>query len=446
MNAYEREAGHRHPQVKMKAHVASYADHSLPSSGSRILVVTQYFWPESFRINDVALGLAARGHKITVLTGQPNYPAGKYFPGYGGFRHARENFQGIDIIRVPLIRRGDGGGLRLALNYLSFAVSASILGILRCKGSFDLILVYEPSPVTVGIPALILKKIKNTPIFFWVQDLWPESLSATGSIRSPFLLSLVGSLVRYIYFGCDRILVQSRAFFDLVERLGVPRQRIAYFPNSAEPVYRPITIEPGARELSQLPKGFRVMFAGNIGAAQDFETILAASEKLTGYPDIHWVILGDGRMAPWVAEQVRQRGLSSNVHLLGHHPVEAMPRYFALADAMLVTLRRDPIFSLTIPAKVQSYLACAKPIVAGLDGEGARVVTESGAGFAVPAEDPAALAEAVLQAYLLSSEERAEMGRRGRAYFACHFEREMLLDRLEAWMNDQAMGGKLCES
>jgi glycosyltransferase involved in cell wall biosynthesis len=151
-------------------------------------------------------------------------------------------------------------------------------------------------------------------------------------------------------------------------------------------------------------------------------------------------------MAQWVAEQVKLRGLSDRVRLLGQHPVEAMPRYFALADTMLVTLKRDPIFSLTIPAKVQSYLACAKPIIAGLDGEGARVIEESGAGFAVRAEDPDALADAVLRMFRLSQDERAEMGRRGHAYFASHFEREMLMDRLEAWMNDLTTGGTLCES
>lgn len=412
----------------------------------RILIVTQYFWPESFRINDLALGLKERGHSVTVLTGQPNYPGGDFFPGYGGFQRSREDFHGVDVIRVPLVRRGRGRGVRLALNYLSFAVSASALGLLRCKGAFDLIFVYEPSPVTVGIPALALKKAKGAPLFFWVQDLWPESLTATGAVRSALILGLVEKLVRFIYAGCDKILVQSKAFFDPITKLGVPEGRIAYFPNSAEFLYQPVSVEDDAPELSRLPQGFRVMFAGNIGAAQDFETILGAAERLATHTDIHWVILGDGRLAPWVAEQVKHRGLSGNVHLLGQHPVDAMPRYFALADTMLVTLKRDPIFSVTIPAKVQSYLACAKPIVAGLDGEGARVIAESGAGFAAPAEDPAALAEAVLRAYRLSREERAEMGRRGRAYFAHHFEREMLLDRLEAWMNDQAMGVKLCES
>jgi glycosyltransferase involved in cell wall biosynthesis len=319
---------------------------------------------------------------------------------------------------------------------LTFALSASILAPFACKDTYDLILVYEPSPMTVGLPALVLKKLKSTPIFFWMQDLWPESLSATGAVNSKIMLKMVEGLVRLICRGCDRILIQSKAFSSPVRRLGVDRERILYYPNSAEELYQPMKLDPDAPERSEMPAGFRIMFAGNIGAAQDFKTILAAVERLKEYPDIHWVIIGDGRMRPWVEDQVRKRGLIGNVHLLGRHPVEAMPRYFSLADALLVTLRKEPIFELTIPSKVQSYLACAKPVIAALDGEGARVIREAGAGIACPAENPAALAKAVLALYSMSETEREAMGLSGRDYFEAHFERTMLLDRLEKWMKE----------
>ena len=185
-----------------------------------------------------------------------------------------------------------------------------------------------------------------------------------------------------------------------------------------------------------MPNGFRVMFAGNIGAAQDFATILAAAEQLRTHQDIHWVVLGDGRMAAWVAEQVEQRGLRDCVHLLGKYPVARMPGFFAVADAMLVTLKRDPIFALTIPSKVQSYLACGRPIIAGLDGEGARVIEEAGAGIAVPAESPAALATAVLEMYKMPRAQREAIGHRGREYFLRNFERNMLLQRLDREMKE----------
>jgi glycosyltransferase involved in cell wall biosynthesis len=402
----------------------------------KVLIVTQYFWPEDFRINDLALGLKRRGWDVTVLTGKPNYPRGDFLDGYGFLKGNRDSYDGIPVIRVPLIRRGGGGALRLAANYLSFALLASILGPLRCRGQFDVIFVYEPSPVTVGIPAIVLKKLRGTPIFFWVQDLWPESLQATGMVRSRFVLRLVEKLVRYIYRRCDRLLVQSRTFADPVERLGANPERVVYFPNSAEELYQPILLPENAPERGMLPAGFRVMFAGNIGASQDFETILGAAQRLKTYKDIHWVVLGDGRRAGWVAQEVRRRGLGDNVHLLGKHPVASMPRFFALADAMLVTLKRDPIFALTIPSKVQSYLACGRPIVAALDGEGARIIEEAGAGTAAPAEDSAALAEAVLNMYRMSPDRRAAMGASGRSYFLANFERNLLLDRLDRQMKE----------
>lgn len=402
----------------------------------KILIVTQYFWPESFRINDLAVGLNEKGHQVTVLTGIPNYPDGHFFQGYGFFKNVRQDYHGVKVMRSPLVPRGKGGGFRLALNYFSFAFFASILTPFFCRRKFDLIFVYEPSPITVGLPALVLKKLKSAPIMFWMQDLWPESLSATGAVRSEKILKMVDMLVRFIYRGCDLILVQSRAFIEPIKRQGGDPDRTLYFPNSAEEIYQPIMLEKDAPERAVMPEGFCVTFAGNIGAAQDFGTILNAAELLKDHTEINWVIIGDGRMLPWVKSQVIKRNLMQTVHLLGRHPVEAMPRYFSLADALLVTLRKEPIFELTIPSKIQSYLACAKPIIAALDGEGARIIKEADAGLTCPAENPEALAKAVLTLYNMPQSERQVMGTRGRTYFNSHFEHKMLLDRLEIWMEE----------
>jgi glycosyltransferase involved in cell wall biosynthesis len=338
------------------------------------------------------------------------------------------------VVRVPLLPRGRGNGLRLALNYLTFALAATILAPLRCREAYDCILVYEPSPVTVCIPAVAMRALKHAPLLFWIQDLWPESLSATGAVKSPWILRLVEKLVRYLYRRSDRILIQSRAFAAPITAMGADAARIRYFPNSAESLYKPHAVK--AQSGSNLPVGFRVMFAGNIGAAQNFETILAAAELLKAETAIQWLVLGDGRLREWVTREIDKRGMQTTFHLLGRHPTEAMPGFFAQADAMLVTLRKEPIFALTLPAKVQSYLACAKPIIAALDGEGARVVADAGAGIAVPAEDPVALANAVRALAQLSVDERQAMGARGRIYFEQHFEREMLLSRLEGWMQE----------
>ncbi len=400
----------------------------------KILIVTQYFWPENFRITDLAAGLVDRRHDVDVLTGMPNYPGGRLFDGYGVFRPAYESHGGTRIFRIPLVPRRKGRSLDLVMNYLSFAISGMVLGPLRCREKYDCILVYEPSPITVGLPAIVLRSIKGAPLLFWVQDLWPESLSATGAVTSPGILKKVKTLVRFIYAHCDRILVQSEAFKAPIMELGVNAKRLDYFPNSAEALYQPVTLGKNGAERKQMPPGFRVMFAGNIGAAQDFATILDAAERLKKYPDIHFVILGSGRQQAWVKAQIATRGLAKTFHLLGRYPVEAMPRFFSLADAMLVALKKDSIFERTIPAKVQSYMACARPILAALDGEGARVVIESGAGIACGAQNPGALADAVLELYNLPDNRREELGAKGLRYFKMNFERRVLLGRLERMM------------
>lgn len=408
-------------------------------------MVTQYFWPESFRINDLCIQLERKGHAITVLTGQPNYPSGRFYPGHGALGPVHQCHEGIDIARVPVIPRGRGGAIRLVFNYASFAVAALTLGPWLCRKDIDLILVFEPSPITVALPALLMRKLRRVPLFMWVQDLWPESLSATGSVTSPWVLRQVERLVAFIYRRCDRVLVQSQAFAPSVARLGGRPNSIEYFPNTAEDFYHPIEVQSDAIENAEMPKGFRVVFAGNLGAAQDLGVLVDAAEHLQSYSDVQWIVFGDGRRRQWLSEQISKRGLTHCVHLLGTKPPGAMPRYFALADVLLVTLKREPIFSLTIPSKLQSYLACGKPVVAALEGEGARLIRDSCAGVAVNPEDSRALADAVLRIRALGPGERSRMGRMGRSYFERHFDRDMLVCKLEDWMR-QSVEERRCAS
>jgi len=400
-----------------------------------VLIVTQYFWPEDFRINDLALGLQERGHIVEVLTGLPNYPSGSFFPNYGWCGPYRDDFHGIPVWRSPLIPRGNASGWRLALNYLSFALLACLRGFLTCHRSFDVILVFEVSPVTVGIPARAMKALTGAKLFFWVLDLWPESLAATGAVHSKWILNWAGRLTRWIYRRCDRILVSSQAFRKSIASYGAEDNRIRYFPNSAEVLYRPVSLPADTPEHVLIPPGFRVMFAGNIGKSQDFETILAAAELTRAQSNIQWVILGDGRNRSWVEAEILRRHLA-NVHLLGRFPKERMPAFFSLADVMLVSLKRDPVFSLTIPAKIQAYLACGKAIIASLDGEGARIIEQAHAGVTVPAESPIALANAVLCLSKLGPEPLQTMGCNARKYYEAHFSRAHLLDEFEGWLRE----------
>lgn len=400
-----------------------------------VLVVTQYFWPENFRINDLVIGLIERGHTVTVLTGLPNYPDGKIFNGYGYYKNLSQNYCGATVLRVPILPRGRGTGINLALNYLSFVFSACMIGPLRCRCKYDLVFIYEPSPVTVALPAILIKRLKKIPIMFWVQDLWPESLTAAGAVSSPTVLNIFGKLVKYIYNRCDRILIASRAFSSSIIQYVEDKGQILYFPQYSEDIYQIVKLATDAPLRSKIPEGFIIMFAGNIGTAQDFGTILSAAAQLREYKDIHFVILGDGRMRKFVENEVSRLHLHDNFHMLGRYPLELMPDFFSLADAMLVTLKKKSIFSLTIPAKIQSYLACGRPVIAALDGEGSRVIEEAAAGVTCIAEDPYELAAAILTMRNTPEPLRRKMGENGLAYYQSNFDRTMLLDRLELWMN-----------
>lgn len=396
-----------------------------------ILVVTQYFWPESFQINDVVCELLARGHRVTILTGKPNYPGGRFYDGYSFFGQREETWQGARIIRVPLSPRRSSSRFRLVVNYLSFALFAWLLGPGRLGSTpVDAIFVYAPSPMLVGLPALRIKRRRRVPMLFWLQDLWPDSVELAGDIHSPLILGAIERAIRPIYRGSDRVLIQSQAFRQELERRGVATQKVIYFPQSAGPMFRPLSDEAAAEEGKLMPPGFRVMFAGNIGRAQDFGTILGAAERLREQTDICWIIVGDGRRRAWLENEVSRRGLADRFHLLGRFPEERMPHFFAHADALLVTLGPSRVFALTIPTKVQAYLASGKPIVAGLDGEGARVIEEAQAGFCAPAGDPEALAAQVLKLYRLPQAERIAMGQRARAYSERFFDRNRLVDQL----------------
>ncbi|MBI3790819.1 MAG: glycosyltransferase family 4 protein [Gemmatimonadetes bacterium] len=402
----------------------------------RVLVVTQYFWPETFRVNDIVAALTRRGHEVTVLTGRPNYPDGVILPAFRAAPQSFARFEGADVVRVPLVPRGRNA-LQLLVNYASFVVSGCLLGPWRLRGrAFDAIFIFQASPVTSAIPGLLLSRLRGIPAVMWVLDLWPDTLSALGVVRSPAILALVGRLVGAIYRGCDLVLGQSRAFEENIRWWSGDATRYRYLPGWAEPMFEgDLAAVPIADEVRAFMDGtFNVMFAGNLGESQDFPSVLAAAERLRDRRDIRWLIVGDGRVASWMRDEIARRGLGGCVHLLGRHPIERMPAFFRAADAMLVNLKAEPAFAMTIPGKLQAYLAAGVPILGMLDGEGARVIEQSGAGFVCRAGDAAGLADAVSRMAALPPAERAAMGARGRAFAAAEFDRERLIDRLVAWL------------
>lgn len=400
----------------------------------RLLVISQYFWPESFRVNELVEQLVRRGHEVTVLTGRPNYPDGEVYADYAAAPDRFGRYAGAEVLRVPLRPRGRSR-LRLVWNYWSFVFWGCLLGPWLLRGRrFDAVFCFETSPITSALPAVLLRRLKKAPLALWVLDLWPDTLSAVGVLRSPAGLHLVGRLVAFIYRRCDLILTQSRSFFEPIARWSGAPEKTRYFPQWADGIFDRADEADPAPELAPHAGSFRLMFAGNVGEAQDFPAILAAAALLRNRPDVRWLIVGDGRALPGVRAEIHRLGLGDTVFLLGRHPLECMPAFFAGADAMLVTLKKEPIFAMTVPGKLQSYLAAGKPVIAMLDGEGAYVVRQAGAGLDCPAGDAEGLARCVCEMAGMLPAERAAMGHRGKTYAEKTFNRDVLITQLEDWL------------
>lgn len=398
----------------------------------KILICTNHFYPETFRCNDVAFELANRGYDVTVLTAIPDYPKGEYFDGYGIFRRRRETVNGVKVIRGFIIPRGNGGGIRLLLNYLSFLISSVFISLfLGLFRKYDKVLIHETSPVMIGIPAVILSKIQKVPLFFWVLDLWPESLQAAGGINNPKVLGIFEKLTTWIYKNSDKILISSKGFVESIKEKGDFESRIVYFPNWSD---KALEVN-GNCKIPDLPKGFIVMFAGNIGEAQDFDHIMKAAKYLKDEQQIHFVFVGDGRKRPWVEKYRDDHQLQNTVHWLGRYPVECMPAFFEQADVMLMTLKDVSIFSLTAPAKLQAYMSAGKPILAMMNGEGPRIIKEASCGCSVPASDSRALADTILNLSRKPESELQQLGQNGKSYQQIHFDLDKSINHLVEILN-----------
>jgi glycosyltransferase involved in cell wall biosynthesis len=393
----------------------------------RILVISQYFFPENFRINDLVFSLFKRGHQIEVLTGKPNYPNGDYFSGYSWSGPNKEEIQGIKVYRANLVLRKKAGGVRLFLNYISF-VLFGLLKIFKIKGKFDKIFIYAPSPITVGILGIIAAKKFDCKSYLWVHDLWPESVKVAGGVSNKVILGVVNYMTKNIYKFTNLILVQSPDFKDYIKDQSVSENKIIYYPYYAEDFYKAVEIEEEYKDL--FPSGFNLVFAGNIGVAQSFDTIIHAFELLKN-KNINLVILGGGRDKERVQKIINDKGISNKFYFLGSFPAKEMPNFFACSDALLITLKKADIFSYTIPGKLQSYLACGKPIIGSLDGIGSRIITSSKSGYASEAENGKLLADNILKVYNASKSQKEMFSSNAIKYFKDNYSKDSLLDEIE---------------
>lgn len=399
----------------------------------KILIVTQYYFPESFKSNDLSFELEKRGHDVTVLTGLPNYPEGKMYEGYGIFKNRKQVINGVKIIRALMILRGKGGGIRLFLNYFSFAFFASIkVFFLNLGNKYDAVIVHEPSPITQFYPALLLKKLQNVSIYFWVMDLWPESLEIAGGVKNKFVLNFFKKMAITFYNNSEKILITSKGFKNSILEKGDFKNKLEYFPNWAEDA-----ISNGDKNypLPELPEGFKVMFAGNVGEAQDMEAIMDAALQLKNNSEIKLIIVGDGRKMPFVKDFIEKHNLQKSVITVGRFPVEAMASFFAMASVMLLSLKDDKIFNLTVPAKLQAYMSASKPIVAMINGEGSDIIKEAKCGLSVAAGNSKNLTEIILKMSSFNAADLKQMGDNSRDFFYENYQLSNCIDNLERILN-----------
>ncbi len=399
----------------------------------KLLFISQYFYPESFRGNDIVFDFVSRGHDVTVLTAKPNYPQGKFYKGYTFFNKREEVINGARIIRTPVIPRGNGNGLLLILNYLSFVFFSYFTCVFRMREKYDAIFVQQLSPVTMALPGLWIKKRQKTPLILWVLDLWPESITSTSNMNNRFILNAVHKLVKHIYNRSDLILIGSELFREsIVEKLSSKSKPVSYFPNWAEDLFLNTQPTKGIHPAPKLPAGKKIMFAGNVGEAQDFESILKAAEiTLKEKKDLYWIIVGEGRKLNWLKSEISKRELP-NVITLGRFPIDYMPVLFETADMMLVSLKNSPAFSLTVPAKIQAYMASSKVILGMLNGEGYDLINNSHSGFSVKAGDFGGLARNAIYLANITKVQKKQFEDNSLAFYKNNFEKNKLLTKLES--------------
>jgi glycosyltransferase involved in cell wall biosynthesis len=354
----------------------------------KILIVCQHFWPETFRISDIAEGLVEQGYEVDVLCGIPNYPAGKFFKGYGLLKNRRQVHKGINLIRVPEIPRGNNSNFRIFTNYVSFPFFALFYLPMLARRKYDRILVYSLSPVFMAFPAIVLSKFKKIKLYIYVMDFWPHSLFSIINFQNKFIRSAVTKMSYWHYKQADGLLgvykgIQTR----LVSEVGIDEEKTLYVPQAPEKIYEHDIFD---KKIAKRFEGkFNIVFAGNINPAQCFDIILPAIKKVydDGFRDFNFIVLGEGMSKKWVVEEVHRLGLDDNFVFEGLLPVEEVPKYHTIADVLILALSRSPLFEYATPAKIQSYLAAGRPIVAAMDGEGQRIVNESGSGICVDSGD-----------------------------------------------------------
>lgn len=398
----------------------------------RILIVGQHYWPEPFRIGDIAEGLVERGYEVDVLCGTPNYPSGKFFSGYGPFRNWRQEHNGVRITRVPEVPRGNNTNLRIFINFISFPLFSLFFVPFFLFKKYDRVMVYQLSPVFMSLPAILIAKTRRTPLYFYICDFWPHSLFSILNFKNKYIRNLLTKISYWHYRQASGAMGVFKGMQEkLVSDVGLPKEKTLYMVQAPEKIYEQHDSDPELEK--KFGNKFTIMFAGNINPAQCFDVITQAAKIVydKGYHDIHYIIVGDGMSRKWLEAEVRNLGIQDQFHFEGLHPVSDIPKYQAVADALIVALSRSPLFEYGIPAKVYSYMPSGKPLIASMDGAGKELINDlSNCGVCVDSGDAQGLATAIQRMFELPEAKREKLGKNGFTYYKKHFDREENLTRL----------------
>lgn len=392
----------------------------------KLLVISQYYYPEQFRINEVCAELVRRGHQVTVLTGRPNYPEGEVYPGYEHLK--REEHEGVEILRCQIAPRKQGAA-RLAWNYLSYMTRAWFR-VGQLPGDFDAVLVYQLSPVTMAVPALRYHKKHGVPVYLYCLDLWPESMRDNIPDTNSLPYRLLTRWCQKLYNGAAKIGVTSPAFQDYLHEIClVPRENITYLPQHGEDMLRWGSLEAADNGVTDF------VFMGNVGVAQDLENVAKAVSLIRTPKPFLVHIVGIGPDLENLKKTVAQLGVEDHFRFHGRHPLDKMPDFYRLADGCLLTLYADTAAGLTIPGKLQGYMSAGKPVIAAIGGGAAQVIAQSGCGLCAQPGKPEELA-AIMTQFMEQPSQAAQMGKRGRDYFEKHFSLDIFTAQLERQLEE----------
>ena len=409
-----------------------------------ILIISQYFHPESFRINDIATEWVKRGYQVTVLTGIPNYPQGRFYEGYGIRKKRRENWKGIRIIRIPLIPRGKSS-IGLIANYFSFMLSG-VLWVMTHRINVDMIFSFETSPMTQVMIGCRARNRYKVPHFLYVQDLWPENVEIVAGIHSSLIINPINKMVDHIYRNTDHIFATSPSFVEAIanRKVRVPKRKIHYWPQYAEDFYRPLDREQVRREakrnspVSLVPDddSFKIIFTGNIGVAQGLDVLprtaaLIKGNKQQQHRQTRFIIVGDGRYRNQFKKDIKENDVEEMFTMIPRQEPKEIPELLACCDAAFVSFMDNELFRRTIPAKLQSYMASGMPILASAGGETERIVSEAECGICCVAGDENELGDAIIRLESLDVEDLKIKGTRAAAYAEKHFNRSLLMTEMD---------------